>query len=735
MKESKLLFFLFFAIITTSLVAQKTKDYKTQKGETLKEIAEKFKVNYKALLKANPDVKEKPKKNTILKIPFKLTPTLNSRDLQPIDFREDKENRLSELPREKTYGLHEVKPKETLYSLSKQYGISMSNLIQLNPVLAKDGLKIGQVLKVPKKQEVHQPEVKRVVVKKQHLVQPKETLYGISKMYSVSIDAIKNNNPTIEIEGLKIGTTLIIPVREVFVTETQLKTQTKVRKKIKISGEKHIVTKGETLYSIAKQHGVAISELLRANDSIVLDSLVVGTALDLPYHKVSSVYMQSSIAPMYKAKPVKYFYRPKQDSIYNILQDYRVSMDSLSSINPNLDSILFYGGDLLLGFDKEFYLFDEHQKLKDSIVTNRSLSLMLMLPFQLKQNDTLKENDLFSSPNSLPNIVSDFYMGAELAIDSLRKQGVKLKVDVIDTEKSVNAIHSKIDSLKALNPNVIVGPLYSGNAMFVATNFPSTPVYYPVYSSKQSGFTNFNLIKTAASKDLLKDQMLSFIKDHRKDEHLIIVGKQEHINTLKSYQKALIKKDSLGMNLQEDITLLTLSSRGYFTPDDFSTRVKPNKTNWILIAENNNVITNDVFSNVSGLAKDEELNVDFRILSFEKLNFVNKLSYVDLAKQQYTYATDEVEYEPLLASTFENQYLKKNNALPSEFAVRGFSVTYDAVIRVLLRKQHDVSGASHRYKQAFYYHKNGFPINGNQTVFINTVENTKENGLRIVRLK
>lgn len=726
------IFYLLFLLVSTSLFAQHYKEYKTEGKESLKKIAKKFDVDYDELKKFNPDLKKKVKGNTIVKIPLTLPKVKETRNIQPIDFRPENKEDLVTIPPTKNLGVHKVKPKETLYGLSKQYGISMGVLIQMNPILSKEGLKIGQELKVPSlsKEAPKKAVYKKVVVNKIHDVKPKETLYGISRLYSVTVEVIKKANPDVAANGLKEGTSIVIPVLEKVVEQDSVVPRTAIGANRNL----HVVAPGETLYGIAKKHGIAISEILRVNSSVIIDSLDIGTVLNLPFKAEESMFVESEISPIYKNKPIKYTYQPQQDSIFKVLEEFNISLDSLSSINPSLDSILFYGGDLLIGFDKEFYLFEENEKLKDDFVSEQPLSVMLMLPFQFKKNDTLTEKELFSRANSLPNIVSDFYLGAQMAIDSLKGQGAKIDLNVVDTQRSVDSLHKKIDELRKIDPDVIVGPLYSGNAMYVATSFPSTPVYYPVYSKKQGSFTNFNLIKTAASKDLFKDEMLSFIKEHRKDEHLIIVGKQRQISKLKEFKKTLAKRDSLGAVLEDDISLLTLSN-GYFRPEDLIDKVKPNQTNWVLITEDDNVITNDVFSIVKSLSKDKDLQAQFRILSFERLSFVNKLSYLELAKQKYTYATDEVEYESLLNSTFEEAFKSRNNAYPGNYAKRGFSVTYDAIIRMLTGKQNAEAGASQRHEHAFYYYKNGFPINGNQAVFINTVENTEKNGLRVVRLR
>lgn len=48
---------------------------------------------------------------------------------------------------------HEVLPKETLTSISKKYGITIDELVGNNPFLKAEGLKVGQVLAIPTKQD------------------------------------------------------------------------------------------------------------------------------------------------------------------------------------------------------------------------------------------------------------------------------------------------------------------------------------------------------------------------------------------------------------------------------------------------------------------------------------------------------------------------------------------------------------------------------------------------------
>jgi membrane-bound lytic murein transglycosylase D len=89
---------------------------------------------------------------------------------------------------------------------------------------------------------------------KEHVVQPKETLYSIAKIYSIGVmDLVNWNNLDLQ-QGIKIGQVLKL-------TDTQNVTETR-----KIEQEVfHEVKASDTLYSIARQYGVTIKELMDWN--------------------------------------------------------------------------------------------------------------------------------------------------------------------------------------------------------------------------------------------------------------------------------------------------------------------------------------------------------------------------------------------------------------------------------------------------------------------------------------
>lgn len=119
-----------------------------KKGETTFSICQKYKVSIDELKAANPELSAVLKSGTTVKIPVKTESMVQKTapviEKQPETVQE-KEIRQADV---REYYYHKVTQKQTVYSISRQYGITSDELIRHNPEIAS-GLKAGQVLKVP----------------------------------------------------------------------------------------------------------------------------------------------------------------------------------------------------------------------------------------------------------------------------------------------------------------------------------------------------------------------------------------------------------------------------------------------------------------------------------------------------------------------------------------------------------------------------------------------------------
>ena len=101
-----------------------------------------------------------------------------------------------------------VQKSEGLYRISKNFNVSQEELVTLNPKLQKEGLKFGQVILIPVKDAPQSADSSYV----KHVIAPKETLYAISKRYGVSVAELQAANPVVS-KNMPIGAILLIPLR------------------------------------------------------------------------------------------------------------------------------------------------------------------------------------------------------------------------------------------------------------------------------------------------------------------------------------------------------------------------------------------------------------------------------------------------------------------------------------------------------------------------------------------
>ncbi|MFC3415045.1 LysM peptidoglycan-binding domain-containing protein [Algoriphagus hitonicola] len=108
---------------------------------------------------------------------------------------------------DKTYILHQVEAKETLFAISRRYQTPVGEIVEANESL-KAGLKIGQQIRVPFISKAEIPTGSNL-----HKVNAGETLFAISKKYNVSVGEIMEWN---QLKGndLSVGQALIIKQTE-----------------------------------------------------------------------------------------------------------------------------------------------------------------------------------------------------------------------------------------------------------------------------------------------------------------------------------------------------------------------------------------------------------------------------------------------------------------------------------------------------------------------------------------
>ena len=507
----------------------------------------------------------------------------------------------------------------------------------------------------------------------------------------------------------------------------------------------YTVKQGETMRTIAKDLDMKTKDLLRLNPDVPRkpspNTIIIipspkksttstitkaDTNIDEGKDEVESIeIIDDNTKELEELKKhfVVHKVKPKE-TIYGLKRFYNVSEKDLLSLNPILSEGLKTGQFIKI---KPIIKGKKSENLRyeDFIVENASLKVALLLPFKTKEYDSIAAKDIFSK-SVLVNIVTDFYLGAEIAIDSLRKQGINIDLNVFDTGKKGTKIHTILAENNLDDNDVVIGPLYSEEAEVVANSIKS-PVVFPHYSKKQSSFSSSKLIKTSPEKKVFREELTNYIKDNFTKGNLILVGDGKAVS---NNSNAIIKQ-SLESHDSISVVNVLKPKKGYIAKDRFLEILKPSVDNWVILTSNDNVLVADAINSLISLPDSTHV----RVFTFNKGRAFDKVANLKLAKINLTYVSDEYVNEASASTQlFNKQYISKNNALPSYYATKGFDVTYDVLIR--LASGNDLKstfkeGASFRVESKFDYTNKLFGTSENKGLFI--VQYNKD--LSLTRLK
>lgn len=283
-------------------------DFLTENYKDLAEAVIKAVLNYKNIPYTPPseistDTYRVAKGDTLYSIANKLGITVNQ--LKNINNLKDNEIKIGQvlkipkktIPEESSF-IYTVKAGDTLYKIAQNYNTTVDKLKEINNLTSND-LKIGQSLSIPS----------GLVNFDEYNVQKGDSLYSIAKKFNTTVDKIKElNNLTNNI--LTVGQILKIPTEE----ETE-----------KI----YTVKSGDTIYSIAKKNNINI-ELLKSANDLTSNLLTVGQKLIIPEETTT----------MYKVQ--------KGDNLYSIARKFNTTVSELKQLNDLKTDILTIGQLLLI---------------------------------------------------------------------------------------------------------------------------------------------------------------------------------------------------------------------------------------------------------------------------------------------------------------------------------------------------------------------------------------------------
>ena len=341
----------------------------------------------------------------------------------------------------KSYYKHLVQHGDTIYALSKAYGVTEQSILDCNEGLTPSTLKIDAYVLVPKSVGEGDKSTQKVDKKRfiYHSVKSGETIYAIARKYKISVTTLQKDNPDIDIE--RISPKMKIKVRRSergYTTVDEIERERESRSAVdNLSENEYRVKAGETIYSLSRRFGLSEKQLMELNNLASYNDLKEGMI----------------IVTAETTTPAKEVAETKVEELSESVAD-RESVDTLLMAQQ---------------VEETLYHADTLQPIFRKLAPYQTLRTSLLLPFH-------KDGKVN------PSMV-DFYRGVLLAMEDLKSEGYDVELSVFDTEGT----EQRVDSIMAMEPlfyeaQLILGPVYENelNVVLPYATENSIPVVSPL---------------------------------------------------------------------------------------------------------------------------------------------------------------------------------------------------------------------------------------------------------------
>ncbi|WP_369828516.1 LysM peptidoglycan-binding domain-containing protein [Flavobacterium sp. ALD4] len=620
---------------------------------------------------------------------------------------------------------HKVEKGETINQIAQKYTVTPYDIYQLNPDVQR-GLKPNSILLIPNKAGAKIPSTQTETngQSQSHVVIAKETLYGLEKEYGVSDEDLKRANPFLEEEGLQIGQIITIPSKNV---------PKDVPKNTVVHQDKiifHDVLEKETKYSIAKKHGISIQELEKRNPAVV-SSLPIGFRLiikgtDLKAEKVvekvtGSTTNKAEVKDEKEKQNLKtaiavvdyvsYEVKPKE-TLYSLSKMFDTTQEEIITLNPELNSGVEIGMVLRIPSKTPVSIEDkkEYKSLSKKITYGSRKRIALLLPFNIAavEGDTINSTFARLKKDKFLNMTLDFYAGALIAIDSARTLGFPIDVEIYDSRETKNSsdVAAIIQNKNLENANAIIGPFYQSNAEIAARllSVNNVPVISPL--SKDIGNPYANLYQTIPTNEAIKNAMFDYMRSKSGNIIAVVDKKKESI-------VQYIKQG------QKDVRFVAFKENGSLSAESLKSMLVKDRINYVVMETGNTWMIKTTMETM--LSSMPVYQVQLVILEPNETLDTDEIKFLNLAKLKLMYPSVTSDYVSPEEAIFEKKYRKTNNVFPSDYATRGFDMTFDTMMRLVQNKSFEEtvnSAATKQVENKFEYYKKQDGGYTNKGVFI-----------------
>jgi hypothetical protein len=287
--------------------------------------------------------------------------------------------------------------------------------------------------------------------------------------------------------------------------------------------------------------------------------------------------------------------------------------------------------------------------------------------------------DLLKTDGTLRAAI-DFYSGVLMAAEFAKDKGISTEINMYDTDGKASKVEQIINSNDFSTIDAVIGPLLSKNIEKAAASLQSQniPVFSPLSKVKLKEYPN--LYQTIPSNEMMGNAMLEYIKKRVDSINVILITGKEWTK-----QKGVI------MAAIPTVKTIVPETGNYLYLEDIQKQLDKFKENWVILESDNPILVSNVVGLLNGfpevILNEDDVEVGRNNIRLFAVNKSRAFDYDDvsnmhLANLNFTYPSASKHYDYELMIPFLVSYKNKYGVMPNNYAIRGFDVTYDVLLRL-----------------------------------------------------
>ena len=386
----------------------------------------------------------------------------------------------------------------------------------------------------------------------------------------------------------------------------------------------------------------------------------------------------------------------RKETLFSISQMYSINVNDILELNPKLkDSRLKRKSKILIPvfesvqesilIKKDNLSKEDKLSRLDSIFVKKrkkdiQLNVSVLLPFRSKtvNYDSIREVESLFEDRNLFTITLDFYSGILYAIEDLKELNISVNLNVFDTENSLNKLNEISSNKLIINSDVIIGPLIPRNfETFSNIELLKTiPKVFPLSTIPIKIIKG--VIQSVTPKKLLRERMVNYLdKNIDREENIVIIA--DSLNNDIDFKLSEIFPNSIKIKPEFE---------GYILPELLDSLLVDSLPNKVIVESEIFTLISSVVSQLNSQITNER---DVKLYTTYRGNQYDdpSINIKDLGNLAFTYTSISKKINNDSISKYQSRYLNLFGSLPNKDVIRGYDVTRDILLRILIDKNLD----------------------------------------------